>query len=348
MGILSAIYKTALSGRGLLYRKGIKKTKKLPAKVISIGNLTLGGTGKTPAVIAIAQEAKKRGFKPCVLTRGYKGKTKRPCLSSKDKKYFLSTQLAGDEAVLMAYRLKDIPVVKGQNRFVAGVYAMGELGVDAINMFILDDGFQHWALHRDMDILLIDASNPFGNEKLFPEGILREPLDAMNRAGIIVITKADMVNKESITAITQKIKQFNTKTPIYTASHKPTVLLNTSGETTELEMLINKKIYAFAGIANPSYFKKVLTSKGADIVQFKTYRDHYNYSQRDINKIKKDAGDMKIITTEKDFVKLSELDMPENIFALRVDFSIDDTFYNHIFDVLTSDYSDYKGRLHKL
>src|SRR3989338_4978380 len=102
MGIASEIYKTGLSVRKFLYKKGVKKIRKLPVKVISIGNITLGGTGKTPAVIAIAQEAKKRGFKPCILTRGYRGKTKRPCLSSKDKKYFLSTQLAGDEAVLIA------------------------------------------------------------------------------------------------------------------------------------------------------------------------------------------------------------------------------------------------------
>ncbi len=334
MGLLSAIYKTALTGRSFLYKKGIKKIKNLPARVISIGNLTLGGTGKTPAVIAMAQEAKKRGFKPCVLTRGYKGTTKRPCFAGKDSKQLLSTYHAGDEAVLMVYRLKNIPIVKGRNRFLAGVYALGELGVDSINMFILDDGFQHRALHRDIDILLIDASNPFGNEKLFPEGRLREPLDSINRADIIVITKADMASKESITVLTQKIKQFNSKAPVYTASHKPTALLNVLGKDIGLDVLNNKKIYALAGIANPLYFKNLLISKGADIIKFKTFRDHYNYSQRDLNKIKKDAENLKIITTEKDFVKLKELDLPENIFALRVDFSIDANFYTHVFDIL--------------
>lgn len=327
-GPLSAVYRMALSGRRLLYKSGIKKTKKVPVKVISIGNLTLGGTGKTPAVIAAALEAKKQGFKPCVLTRGYKGKTKGQCLTDKD---FLKVHQAGDETVLMAHSLEDIPVVKGKNRFLAGVYALGKLGPDAINIFILDDGFQHRGLYRDVDVLLIDASNPFGNEKLFPEGILREPLNSIKRADIVVITKADMVSKESIKMITQKIKHYNSKAPVYTAQHKPTVILNVSGETRSLDELNNKRIYAFAGIANPSYFQALLKSQGADIVKFKTFRDHHNYNQRDINKIKKDAAGLEVITTEKDLVKLKELQLPENISALKIGFSIDSSFYDTLF-----------------
>lgn len=331
MGIFSAIYKTALSGRRLLYEKGIKKTKKLPVKVISIGNLTLGGTGKTPAVIALTQEAKKRGFKPCVLTRGYKGRIKGPCFISTEKKYLLNTSRAGDETILMSYRLGDIPVVKGQNRYLSGIYALGELGADAINMFILDDGFQHWGLYRDLDILLIDATNPFGNGKLFPEGVLREPLASLKRAGIIVITKVDTVCKELISAITKKIKQYNPEAPVYTSWYKPASLINVHGGAKNLNVLNNKKVYAFAGIANPSYFKTLLIANGAGVKKFKPFRDHYNYKQRDVNRIKKEAEDLEIITTEKDLVKLKELELPENIFALRVDFLIDERFYDYIF-----------------
>jgi tetraacyldisaccharide 4'-kinase len=326
-----------LSGRRLLYKIEVKKIKTLPAKVISIGNLTLGGTGKTPAVIAIAQEAKKRGFKPCVLTRGYKGKAKSPCFADKNKKYLLNTHQIGDEALLMAYRIHGIPVVKGKNRFLSGVYALGKLGIDSINMFVLDDGFQHWELYRDIDILLIDATNPFGNEKLFPEGILREPLNSMERADIIVMTKADMVNEETISAIIQKVKQYNLEAPVFTASHKPTSFINASGETKTLEALNNKRVYVFAGIANPSHFKTLLKSQGADIIKFKKFRDHYNYKQRDINRIKKEAGGLEIITTEKDLVKLKGLELPENIFALRVDFSIDDSFYDILFKRMSDD-----------
>jgi tetraacyldisaccharide 4'-kinase len=179
---------------GLAYRRFsyayFKKPDKLPAKVISIGNLTLGGTGKTPAVISIAQEAKKRGFTPCVLARGYKGKAKETCFISKGEKPLLNSREAGDEAYLMAEILKGMPVVKGKNRYEAGKLALENFQSEIL--FILDDGFQHWRLHRDIDVLLIDATDPFGNEKLFPEGIMREPFSAIRRAHFIVITKADV------------------------------------------------------------------------------------------------------------------------------------------------------------
>jgi tetraacyldisaccharide 4'-kinase len=331
LGILSAIYRTGLSCRKLLYKSGLKKSKKLPVKVISIGNITLGGTGKTPAVIASALEAKTRGFKPCILTRGYKGKTRPPCLTDSKTKEFLETRQTGDETVLMAESLRDVPIVKGKNRFLSGAYALGGLGPDSINVFILDDGFQHWSLYRDVDVILIDASNPFGNEKLFPEGILREPIESLSRADIIVITKSDMVDEESISSIKQRIKQYNPEAPIYTARHKPVSLINISGETRSLDWLSNKNIYAFAGIANIRYFKFMLKTLGANIIKFKKFRDHYFYSQNDLKKIKKESEGLEIVTTEKDLVKLRELDVPGNISALKIEFSIDKDFYNHLF-----------------
>ncbi|MBI4697536.1 MAG: tetraacyldisaccharide 4'-kinase [Nitrospirae bacterium] len=330
MGVLSSIYGMALTGRSLLYRTGLIKSKKLPAMVLSIGNLTLGGTGKTPAVIALALEAKKRGFKPCVLTRGYKGKQKGPCLSDGKSSAFLKTAISGDETVLMIQTLGDIPVVKGKNRFLAGTYAMGRLGSDAVNIFILDDGFQHWGLYRDMDILLIDATDAFGNEKLFPEGILREPLDSIKRAGIIVITKSDTAT-DTIYALTQRIRQYNAGAPVYRAVHRPTAIVNAAGEISSPDTLNRKSVYAVAGIANPDYFRALLTALGADIIKLKTFRDHYNYKQRDLAKIKKEAGGLDIITTEKDLVKLRELQLPDNVYSLRIEFSVENAFYDNIF-----------------
>ncbi len=333
MGILGYLYYT---GCYLKKRYALRTQKRLSAKVISIGNLTLGGTGKTPAVIAVAQEAEKRGFLPCILTRGYKGKTKGECFVSKGEGPLLNAHQTGDEPHLMAERLDGIPIVMGKNRYKSGILAMQTLSSQTPNsqtLFILDDGFQRWALHRDIDILLIDATNPFGNERLFPEGILREPLNAMRRADIIVITKADMAGEISISGIIQKVKRYNPEAPIYRASHKPIALANPSGEAKPLETLNNREVYAFAGIANPSYFKALLGSEGADIVKFRTFRDHYIYKQRDINKIKKDAAGLEIITTEKDMVKLKGLEIPENIFALRIEFSVVDTFYNHILEI---------------
>jgi tetraacyldisaccharide 4'-kinase len=334
LGLLSAIYSVTLLGRRLIYKSYLKKPKKLPAKVISIGNLTLGGTGKTPAVIAIAEEAKRRGFKPCILTRGYKGKASGPCFVSKGGFPLLTVKEAGDEPYLMAERLRDVPIVMGKNRYKSGIFAIENLYSKAPSselLFILDDGFQHWSLHRDIDVLLIDATNPFGNGKLFPEGILREPLKAMRRAHIVVMTKADMICNELMKAINLKIKEHNPDAILYISFHKPIAFVNTSGEIKNLDSLKYTPVYAFAGIANPQHFKVLLSSIGADVVRFKSFRDHHPYKQQDINKIKKDASGLKIITTEKDLVRLKGLRLPEDISALRIEFSIGEEFYNTLF-----------------
>lgn len=331
LGLLSAIYGTALKCRRFAYRISLKKPGKLPAKVICIGNLTLGGTGKTPAVISVAQEAKKRGFKPCILTRGYRGTAKSPCFVSKGKGPLLDAIQAGDEPVLMSSRLDGVPVIKGKNRFLSGMYALRELGSDAVNMFILDDGFQHWSLYRDIDVVLIDASNPFGNGKLFPEGILREPLSALSRADTVVITKTNTSCSKSIKTIEIEIKRHYSKTGLFTSVHKPALLINVSGELKDIESLNNATVYAFAGIANPSHFKAMLASNEANIEQFKAFKDHYIYKQYDIDRIVKDASGLRIITTEKDLMRLKDLKLPENLYTLRIDFSVDKEFYDIIF-----------------
>ncbi|MEN8263464.1 MAG: tetraacyldisaccharide 4'-kinase [Nitrospirota bacterium] len=335
MGLLSAIYGLALKGRGVAYSSFIKPNK-LPAKVICIGNLTLGGTGKTPAVIAVAQEAKKRGHNPCILTRGYKGKAKDISFVSRGDKPLMSPVDAGDEPYLMAETLKRVTIIKGKDRFRAGIAAFDNAQLAIVNiqvptLFILDDGFQHWKLHRDTDVLLIDGTNPFGNEKLFPEGIMREPFDAIKRAHIIVITKSDMAREGAVTAITHKIKQYSPDIPIYNAIHKAAGLVNVSGENTELSFLRGKRVYAFSGIANPVYFQASMVRCGAHIVDFKKFRDHHVYSQSDIDRIKEEALGLDIITTEKDLVKLRELEVPQNIYALKIEFSVNDEFYDNLF-----------------
>jgi tetraacyldisaccharide 4'-kinase len=331
LGLLSAIYSLIISGRRFIYSAGLKKTRTLPKKVISIGNLTLGGTGKTPAVISLAREAKKRGFKPCILTRGYKGKAKGTVFVSTGKGTVLSVYDAGDEPVLMARKLEGMPIVMGKCRYCAGLFALDNSASEPIDLFILDDGFQHWGVHRDVDVIFIDATNPFGNGKLFPEGILREPVKAAGRAHVIVVTKSDAVSQEQLSAITGELKQSNAGAPVYTSAFSPVSLVNVSGEIKNIESFRNSEIYVFAGIANPSYFKAMLASRGAKVVKFKEFRDHYIYKQKDIDIIVKEASGLTIITTEKDMVKLSNLKLPGNVFALGIEFSIDAEFYNYIF-----------------
>ena len=320
------------------------KPRKLISKVISVGNITLGGTGKTPAVIAIAEEAAKRGHLPCILTRGYKGKSKGPCLITSGQGSEVRVHgkkdlcclppdplICGDEPALMAFRLRNVPIIKCADRYKGGLFAISHIKSQTSNLlFILDDGFQHRALYRDIDILLIDATNPFGNERLFPEGRLREPLSSIKRAHVIALTKTDLMSEEIVSAITQRIKKYNDTAPVFTASHKAVALISPSGGPAGLDTLNGRKIYVFSGIANGEYFRNTLAAKGADIVRFKSFRDHYVYRQRDIDKIKMEAAGLDIITTEKDLVKIRELSLPENVFALRIEFEIDRGFYDYI------------------
>lgn len=345
MGLFSYLYSLVLEYRRFCFSY-LTKPQKLPAKVISIGNLTLGGTGKTPAVISISREAKKQDFTPCILTRGYKGKTKDTLFVSKGETPLLSPKEAGDEPFLMANTLKGIPVVKGKDRYKAGLFALDYLNTpyskhqtiksklltpDSKFLFILDDGFQHWALQRDVDVVLIDSTNPFGNERLFPEGILREPLSALKRADIIILTKSDMVGDQTVTGLIQKIKEYNAEAPIYTAYYRPTGLTNAEDKKVALDFISGKKIFAFAGIGNNLYFQYLLRTYGAEIADFMSFRDHHSYSQREVDKIKNDALGLDIITTEKDMVKLKGLRLPENLYSLRIEFYINSNFYNTVF-----------------
>ncbi len=333
MGLLSALYRLGLSIRTFGYRY-IKKPGRLPVKVVCIGNITLGGTGKTPAVIRLADEAVKRGFKPCILTRGYKGRTKETCFVSNGKEILLKPDEAGDEAYLMAGKLNGIPVVKGSKRYEAGLFALNNLESKP-TLMILDDGFQHIALERDIDAVLIDATSPFGNEKLLPEGMLREPLDALKRADCIIITKSDQAGEDTLTYIRDKIKTINPGLPVYLSSHKPSGLINMTGDTKELDYLANRKVFAFAGIANIEYFESTIKTCGSEIAGFQKYRDHHLYSVKDMDKLKQDAAGLDIITTEKDLVKLKGLNVPDNLFALSIDFSVEQAFFDDLFRRLT-------------
>jgi tetraacyldisaccharide 4'-kinase len=303
---------------GYSIKKGyvVINQKRLPHKVISIGNITLGGTGKTPATIALAREAKQRGFRPCILTRGYKGKAEGPCFVSRGERPLLNADEAGDEAVLMAEKSGDIPVVKGKNRYEAGMFSLSSLpSALQPDMFLLDDGFQHWALFRDKDIVLIDSSVPFGNRRMLPLGTLREPVKEIRRADIIVITKTDLNRNQHTTLhdLAKELKKYNPHAPIFFAEHKPLAFVTTTGESLPLQQAKGKRVFAFCGIGNPNSFRETLLSAGLQITGFLEFRDHYRYSAGDMQSIKDSAektGSEWIVTTEKDIMRLKDLDLP--------------------------------------
>ncbi|GAB4407015.1 MAG: tetraacyldisaccharide 4'-kinase [Thermodesulfovibrionales bacterium] len=329
MGPLEFLY---YSGYCIKKSNDRRKQKRLPRRVISVGNLTYGGTGKTPAVIAIAEDAKKAGYQPCILTRGYKGRARGPCFISRGAGALLGVEEAGDEAVLMAERLKGVPIVKCADRYKGGMFAISELPSQHPLLFILDDGFQHLRLYRDVDILLIDGTNPFGNRRLIPSGILREPLTEMKRADLIVITKVSDSEK-AIQSLIDEIRGYNPDKPIFLAEHRPVGLRTISGETLPPDFISGRAVLGFCAIGNPASFRGTLLRIGAELKGFMSFRDHFMYSQQDIFRISEAAGRCRadwIVTTEKDIIKMKGIVVPENLLSLCIEFDVDRRFYEEI------------------
>ncbi len=334
MGPLEFLY---YSGYCIKKSNDHRKQKRLPRRVISVGNLTYGGTGKTPAVIAVAEEAKRTGYQPCILTRGYKGRASGPCFISRGAGALLGVEEAGDEAVLMAERLSGVPIVKCADRYKGGMFAISELSFQQSVfslplLFILDDGFQHWRLYRDVDILLIDGTNPFGNRRLIPSGTLREPMREMKRADVIVITKASALG-EAIQALIGEIRGYNPDKPIFLAEHRPAGLRTMSGETLPPDFISNRAVLGFCAIGNPVSFRDTLLRIGAELKGFMSFRDHFGYGQQDIFMIDEAARRCKadwIVTTEKDIIKLKGIELPDNLLSLCIEFDVDRRFYEEI------------------
>lgn len=327
MGLFEIIYYT---GYRLNTARDLARRKRLPVRVISVGNITTGGTSKTPAVVAIAGEARARGFKPCVLTRGYKGRLNGPLLVSPE----MESADVGDEPLLMAEKLGEIPVVKGADRHASGMFAIDKFSPPP-DLVILDDGFQHRRLDRDMDILLVNAMNPFGNMRLLPMGNLREPLNRMRRADAVVITKSGGVKTEGLAEF---VRKYNPDAPVFFSGHSASSVMVPGGSECPAQWLSGRAVYPFSGIAEPESFIDALQTLGADIKGSMVFRDHHAFTPRNISKIEgsaKGCGAEWIITTEKDIMRLKGLGLPENLAALKIEFTVDRGFYDLVFSAIT-------------
>ncbi len=296
-----------------LYRSGVFKTRRLPARVISVGNLTLGGTGKTPTVMLIAETLKANGFKPAILSRGYGGESANEVTVVCDgREVLLGPETAGDEPVMMAHRLKNVPILTGRNRFKTGRYALEHFGADTL---ILDDGFQHLALHRDLNILLCDHKNPFGNGVIFPAGHLREPLKEVRRADFICVTR---YGPEGGLELVQRVN--SKKVPLVKMTFEPETLVQVStGEASGLETLQDRPVAALCGIAQPGVFLKSLEQAQARVVSQHIFPDHFQYLPEHLQAVgekARAAGAEWIVTTEKDAVKFSKFDFSLPIYRV--------------------------------
>lgn len=323
------LYTQLTRARNAGYRKGIFKAHDLQAPTISIGNITFGGTGKTPLVAFVARVLADEGEKVCVLTRGYGRENPRTrVLVSDGHKIMTDSREAGDEPFELAQKLIGISaVVADANRAEAGKWAREKLGSTA---FVLDDAFQHLKVKRDLDLVCVDATNPFGHYKFSSQPILREPLRNLARAHVVVITRANLVTEAEVAALKSQISKLSPQCKIFVSGNKiigltrikefPAVKkapdFNCAGGEDKFpgpndeEQRTKNKYLAFGGLGNPESFFEQLRREGFNLIETKSFRDHHFYTEQDIRNIEKDAvakGAEVLLTTVKDAVKLSHL-----------------------------------------
>lgn len=323
--LASCLYGFAVWGRRYFYVVKIFKARKVPATVISIGNITIGGTGKTPFTIFLADEMKRRGRSPAILSRGYKRKAKNAwdCVSDG-----LSVKLdvleAGDEPWLMASRLKGVPVYVGGNRYQTAVEILKRHSVDTL---LLDDGFQHWGLDRDFDFITFDATTFKERVGLLPYGKFREPLGHLKRSNCVILTRTDQLNDIEKERLRRELHLAHPNAPIIEANYRPKHIAHiSSGKEISLDHLVGRRISAFAGIGNPDSFLRV-ARQFSQVVDFKVYLDHTFYSGKTMGQLLKDAEKKAvdlILTTEKDAVRIPKDILKSNppLYALCVDLEI--------------------------
>ncbi|MDD4939809.1 MAG: tetraacyldisaccharide 4'-kinase [Candidatus Omnitrophica bacterium] len=336
----SLIYGLAVRALTFIYRL---KPRALGCKVISAGNITLGGTGKTSLVLLIARYLKENGHKVAIVSRGYKRQIPNPCLSGRQAKSRIPNEEAmGDEPAMLKMNLKDVPVIVDADRICGARIAVRDFGADTV---ILDDGFQQWRLKKDLDIVAIDAVYLFGNRRLIPRGILREPLSSLKRADMFILTKSDLApnNKD----IKEYLNSINPAAPVLGSIHSPVGFyrMDKQDELLNINSLRGKTAVLFSGIGDPGSFEKLIKNLGIRVEFSFRFRDHHNYTRKDLDNITRCSEEKNtdaIITTEKDAVRIrnSRLTAPgSGLLYLRVELKITDNeqeFHNRLLRLYSS------------
>ena len=289
LGIAALVYRVIVGLRNFLYSKGWLKIHRADVPVISIGNITTGGTGKTPLVIRLCNFLRSSGTKCAILTRGYK-----------------ANQNYGDEPAVLAESCPGVQVVINPDR-IAGAKAASKSGAQVL---IMDDGFQHRRLARDLDIVTIDGTVPFGYGRLLPAGLLREPVNSLKRADAVVITRCDQIEEKELVQLEDELKQINPDMVIARSVHAPVYAKSTDDRETSLEELEGKRIFAFCGIGNPEASLSTVKGLGAKLVGSRIFDDHYHYTDDCIADIYDRAQHLDadlILTTQKDWISISSL-----------------------------------------
>ncbi len=328
---ISIGYGGSVKMREALYKKGVLQSKRLPCPVISIGNITVGGSGKTPMTIYVAEFIQHLGYGVAIISRGYKGQAEKiGGVVSDGRIICMGPDKAGDEPFMIAQRLKTVPVIVGQNRFKAGRLAIQEFRPDVL---LLDDAFQHLKLHRDLDLVLLDSKEPFGNTYLFPRGALREAASALLRGDAVILTRSDVGKPGSL----GQIKNYVPRKPIFHSFHIPYIYkivtvnslqspdrLNISSKY-DFGIFKGKRVFAFSGIASNDDFRRTIESFKCKLENFSGFPDHHPYSNGELDEIVKSAMDLSaefIFTTEKDYVRIAhKIKWPIHLVVIGIEIS---------------------------
>lgn len=303
LAALSRPYGWSVSLRNRLYDQGWLAARRAEVPVISVGNLTAGGTGKTPAVEYLARFYRQQGLQVAVLSRGYGGAGQR-----------------NDEALVLEENLPDVPHLQGANRLALAEAAAREFGSDIL---ILDDGFQHRRLARDLDVVLIDATRPWGHGQLLPRGLLREPPTSLKRAHLVLLTRVSQARSADLRRLRDEIAQLAPQAIVAESVHRPLEWVDATRQAWPLERIEGKPVAALCGIGNPEAFRRTLTALTADLKDFLIFADHQRYSRRHLARLTRWAEqlptDAVIVTTQKDLVKLKRIQLGgRTLLALRI------------------------------
>ncbi len=279
-------YAWAMRYRNQRYDSGRAESHSAKVPVVSVGNLTLGGTGKTPLVEWLARRLSDLQIRVVIVSRGYGSEKGAP----------------NDEALELELALPGVPHIQDADRVAAANLAVAEHGAQLI---LLDDGFQHRRLQRNLDIVLLDATEPFGFDHVFPRGTLREPVTGLTRADVVVLSRANVLTTAEREAIRRRVSQLAPRAIWCEVQHRPTRLFNSDGHQVECNLLASKRVAAFCGIGNPAGFRHTLESLGCGVVQLREFADHHNYTREDIAELSAWCHSSEIIlTTRKDLVKV--------------------------------------------
>lgn len=288
LSLAEPIVRFAVNQRNRRYDRGIAEIQRVSVPVVSVGNITTGGTGKTPLVAWIARWFREQQRRVVLISRGYGAKRGE----------------LNDEALELAALMPDVPHLQDPDRVRAARQALTELQAQVL---LLDDAFQHRRLHRDLNIVLIDALEPFGFDHLLPRGLLREPLGSLRRADVIAISRADLVTHEQLRAIAERIRIHAPQSLLLEVVHRPRALVDATSETFEPRSLSGQRVAAFCGLGNPQGFHETLVRCGAEIASFRVFSDHFQFGDNELKTLGEWADGLdveQVVCTMKDFVKL--------------------------------------------